>query len=139
MGDDHHKHLQSSEKMTPDYRNHVENTRTENDDVSEWSIVYFESDKDEIDEGFNDLIPSSWITAGGVGWYPIKETKGKIQKSVKRCENPNYHDWNCFSIKEIENGIGNFCNDIIYFTMVSTIFAIIYQMIFFSQKTMSRA
>lgn len=36
------------------------------DDVGKWSIVHFETDEEEDVEGFNDLIPSSWITTMGI-------------------------------------------------------------------------
>ncbi|XP_011883633.1 PREDICTED: uncharacterized protein LOC105570796 [Vollenhovia emeryi] len=85
----------------------AERTCAENN-TAEWSIVYFESDKEENIEGFNDLIPSSWITAkGALSWYPMNEHRGTIKKLVKQCGKPNL-EWNCYSIKKIEESIENF-------------------------------
>lgn len=74
--------------------------------MAEWSIVYFETDEEDIDEGFHDLIPSSWITRGTLR-YPINENRAIIHKLVKQCAKPG-SEWNCFSIKEIEENIGKF-------------------------------
>lgn len=47
--------------------------------MAEWSIVYFETDVEENIEGFNDLIPFSWITKGGtLGWYPMNEHQATL-------------------------------------------------------------
>lgn len=76
--------------------------------TAEWSIVHFESDEEEIVEGFSDLVPSSWITARGtLSWFPINEHRGTINKLVKQCTKPK-PEWNCFSIKKIEENIGKF-------------------------------
>lgn len=76
--------------------------------TAEWSIVHFESDEEENVEGFSDLVPSSWITAKGtLSWFPINEHRGTINKLVKQCTKPK-PEWNCFSIKKIEESIGKF-------------------------------
>ncbi|XP_067213604.1 uncharacterized protein [Linepithema humile] len=85
----------------------AEKTFTVND-ATVWSIVHFESDEEDNVEGFNDLIPSSWITTmGTLSWYPINEHKGTIHKLVKQCAKAN-PEWNCFSIRKIEQGIENY-------------------------------
>lgn len=72
------------------------------DDGVEWSIVYFETDEDEDIEGFNDLIPSSWIIrARSLCWYPMNEHQATLQKYVKQCVKADTN-WNCYSIKKIE-------------------------------------
>lgn len=91
----------------------TEKTHTDND-VAEWSIVHFETDEEEEIEGFDDLIPSSWIT-GKLCWYPMQEHQATIQKLVKQCAKPN-SKWNCFSITKIEVNIGKFCVKIICYT-----------------------
>lgn len=84
--------------------------KTEN--VPEWSIVYFESDEEDCVDSFNDLIPSSWIaTQGSLCSYPMNEHKSTIQKLVKQCATANV-EWNYFTIKKIEEGIGKFSNKI---------------------------
>lgn len=78
------------------------------DNMTEWSIVHFETDVEEDVESFNDLIPSSWITnSETLSWYPMNEHQATVQKLVKQCTKP-YLDWNCFSIKKIEGNIGKF-------------------------------
>ncbi|XP_071574735.1 uncharacterized protein [Temnothorax nylanderi] len=78
------------------------------DDVKEWSIVYFESDEEEDIEGFNDLIPSSWITnMGALSWYPMAEHKATIRKLVKQCVKADLK-WNCFCTQKIQEGIENY-------------------------------
>lgn len=76
--------------------------------VAKWSIVHFETDEEENVEGFNDLIPSSWITTTGkLCWYPMDENQATIYKLVKQCAKVD-PQWNCFSIKTIEKDIGKF-------------------------------
>lgn len=78
------------------------------DNMAKWSIVHFETDEEENIEGFNDLIPSSWImTMGTLCWYPMKQHQATIHKLVKQCATAN-PKWNCFSVKIIEEGIGKF-------------------------------
>ncbi|XP_077272829.1 uncharacterized protein LOC143903250 [Temnothorax americanus] len=78
------------------------------DDVAKWSIVHFETDEEEDIESFNDLIPSLWITTTGTFcWYPMTEHQATVQKLVKQCAKVN-SEWNCFSIKTIEEGIGKY-------------------------------
>lgn len=83
-----------------------------NNDVTEWSIVHFDSDEEENVEGFSDLIPSSWITMNGtLSWYPMNEHKATIHRLVKQCANVSL-DWNCFSIKKLQEGIDKVYNKI---------------------------
>lgn len=85
----------------------AEKTHIEND-MAEWFIVHFETDEEEDVEGFNDLIPSSWITTTGtLCWYPINEHQATIQKLVKQCAKVD-SKWDCFSIRKIEVNIDKF-------------------------------
>lgn len=80
---------------------------TENN-TSEWSIIHFDTDIEEDVDGFNDLIPSSWITKRGtLCWYPMNDHQSTIQKLVKQCAKPNL-EWDLFSMKKIEENIDNY-------------------------------
>lgn len=83
----------------------TEKTHVDNN-VAEWSIVHFVTDDEEDIEGFNDLIPSSWITTTGtLCWYPMNEHQATTYKLVKQCAKANLK-WNCFSVRKIEVNIG---------------------------------
>lgn len=93
-----------NEKLIHIAKKHTENIYSE----AEWSIVYFETDiEKEIDDGFYDLIPSSWITRGTSCFYPMHENRAIICKLAKHCAKPDLK-WNYFSIKKIEENIGKF-------------------------------
>jgi len=80
--------------------------RSTENNTSEWSIIRFDTDIEEDVKGFNDLIPSSWITKRGtLCWYPMNDHQATIQKLVKQCTKPNF-EWNRFSMKKIEENIG---------------------------------
>ena len=94
----------------------------ETKNVSEWSIIYFESDEEDNVESFNDLIPTTWITKeGSLCQYPMYEHKSTIQKLVKRCARANT-SWNYFKIKKIEQGIGKFLKNV--FNIIQFVYTI---------------
>jgi len=69
--------MSDKEKSIIEIENAVSSLNIDNNDIpggsmrirktkNAWSIVHFESDEENCDDGFNDLIPSSWIDAHGV-------------------------------------------------------------------------
>jgi len=59
-------------------------------------------------EEFMDLVPTAWISSrNSLCWYPMALHKSTVQKLAKNCEEVD-PKWDCFSMKIIEDGIGNF-------------------------------
>lgn len=102
----------SNNNDVPNHENREKSTTAEKTnavkDVSRWSIVHFKNDKEDSFDSFNDLIPSSWILSmGTLCLYPMDKHSATVQKLVKQCSKADL-EWNCFPIKQIEEGIGKF-------------------------------
>jgi len=82
--------------------------KTLSDEMKMWAIVQFDDCPEADIEEFMDLVPTAWISSrNSLCWYPMALHKSTVQKLPKNCEKVD-PKWDYFSMKIMEDGIGNF-------------------------------
>jgi len=82
--------------------------KTLSDEIKMWAIVQFDDCPEADIEEFMDLVPTAWISSrNSLCWHPMALHKSTVQKLAKNCEEVD-PKWDCFSMKIMEDGIGNF-------------------------------